>query len=145
MWLCYKHLNNNDKVHSLIKLLNVFEETIRDIRRLHSVKRLSIRATVSWSCYVKTNPCPMPNCSDDETQQHLLMDCYCSQKIWRPGAPPCLSDGMGCISAYGMDRLHVLEGSMNAERYIKVLEKHYFRECLVCFSWTMQNHILQLL
>ncbi len=30
----------------------------------------------------------------------------------------------GCISAYGMDSLHVLEGTMNAERYIKVLEQH---------------------
>ncbi len=31
---------------------------------------------------------------------------------------------MGCISAYGMGSLHVLEGTMNAERYIKVLEQH---------------------
>ncbi len=30
----------------------------------------------------------------------------------------------GCISAYGMDSLHVLEGTMNAKRYIKVLEQH---------------------
>ncbi len=30
----------------------------------------------------------------------------------------------GCISAYGMASLHVLEGTMNAERYIKVLEQH---------------------
>ncbi len=30
----------------------------------------------------------------------------------------------GCISAYVMDSLHVLEGTMNAERYIKVLEQH---------------------
>ncbi len=29
----------------------------------------------------------------------------------------------GCISAYGMGSLHVLEGTMNAERYIKVLEQ----------------------
>ncbi len=29
----------------------------------------------------------------------------------------------GCISAYGMGSLHVLEGIMNAERYIKVLEQ----------------------
>ncbi len=29
-----------------------------------------------------------------------------------------------CISAYGMGSLHVLEGTMNAERYIKVLEQH---------------------
>ncbi len=30
----------------------------------------------------------------------------------------------GCISAYGMGSLHVLEGTMNAERYIKILEQH---------------------
>ncbi len=30
----------------------------------------------------------------------------------------------GCISAYGMSSLHVLEGTMNAERNIKVLEQH---------------------
>ncbi len=35
-----------------------------------------------------------------------------------------ISDGMGCISAYGMGSLHVLEGTINAERYIKVLEQH---------------------
>ncbi len=29
-----------------------------------------------------------------------------------------------CISAYGMGSLHVLEGTMNAERYIKILEQH---------------------
>ncbi len=30
----------------------------------------------------------------------------------------------GCICANGMGSLHVLEGTMNAERYIKVLEQH---------------------
>ncbi len=30
----------------------------------------------------------------------------------------------GCISAYSMGSLHDLEGTMNAERYIKVLEQH---------------------
>ncbi len=30
----------------------------------------------------------------------------------------------GCISAYCMGSLHVLEGTMNAEWYIKVLEQH---------------------
>ncbi len=30
----------------------------------------------------------------------------------------------GCISAYVMDSLHVLKATMNAERYIKVLEQH---------------------
>ncbi len=30
----------------------------------------------------------------------------------------------GSISPYSMGSLHVLEGTMNAERYIKVLEQH---------------------
>ncbi len=30
----------------------------------------------------------------------------------------------GCISAYGMGSLHVFEGTINAERYIKVLEQY---------------------
>ncbi len=30
----------------------------------------------------------------------------------------------GCVSAYSMGGLHVLEGTMNAERYIKVLVQH---------------------
>ncbi len=38
----------------------------------------------------------------------------------------------GCICAYGMGSLHVLEGTMNAERYIKVLEQHMLpsRRCV---------------
>ncbi len=30
----------------------------------------------------------------------------------------------GYICTYGMGSLHVLEGTMNAERYLKVLEQH---------------------
>ncbi len=30
----------------------------------------------------------------------------------------------GCISAYGIGSLHVLEGTINAEMYIKVLQQH---------------------
>ncbi len=49
----------------------------------------------------------------------------------------------GCISAYGMDSLHVLEGTINAERYIKVLSNICSPPDDVYFSRTMQNHILQ--
>ncbi len=35
-----------------------------------------------------------------------------------------ISDCMGHISANGMGSLHVLQGNMNAERYIKILEQH---------------------
>ncbi len=44
-----------------------------------------------------------------------------------------------------MGSLHALEGTMNAERYIKVLEQHMLREGLVYFSRTRQNHILPLI
>ncbi len=38
----------------------------------------------------------------------------------------------GCISEYGMGSLHVLEGTMNDEKYIKVLEQHMLpsRQCV---------------
>ncbi len=58
----------------------------------------------------------------------------------------------GCICAYSMGSLHVLEGTMNAERYIKVLEQlmlpsrwRLFQGKPCVFPRTMQNHILQLL
>ncbi len=35
-----------------------------------------------------------------------------------------ISDVMGVHKSYDMGSLHVLEGTMNAERYIKVLEQH---------------------
>ncbi len=41
----------------------------------------------------------------------------------------------GCISAYGMGSLHVLEGTMNAERYIKVLEQHMLPARWRVFQW----------
>ncbi len=47
----------------------------------------------------------------------------------------------GCISAYGMGSLHILEGNMNTGSYIKVLEQNM----LSSLTLTMQNHILQLL
>ncbi len=38
----------------------------------------------------------------------------------------------GCINAYNMGSLHVLEGTVNAERYIQVLEEHMLpsRRCV---------------
>ncbi len=46
------------------------------------------------------------------------------QRVNSVSSKASISDGMGCINAYGMGSLHVLEGTMNAERYIKVLEQH---------------------
>ncbi len=50
-----------------------------------------------------------------ETFQNVIRVQFKSQHLWWYG---------GCISAYGMGSLHVLDGTMNAERYIKVLEQH---------------------
>ncbi len=45
----------------------------------------------------------------------------CSQRsVQKPGSLMV----WGCISAYGMGSLHVLEGTMNAERYVKILKQH---------------------
>ncbi len=66
----------------------------------------------------------------------------CHQRSVQKPASPMV---WGCICAYGMVSLHVLEGTMNAERYIKVLEQHMLPPEDVYFSRTMQNHILQLL
>ncbi len=56
-----------------------------------------------------------------------LPACY-QRSVQKPGSLMV----WGCISAYGMGSLHVLEGTMNAERYIKVLEQHMLpsRQCL---------------
>ncbi len=51
----------------------------------------------------------------------------------------------GCIRAYGMGSLHVLEGTMNAENYIKVYSNIWSPPDDVYFRMTKQNHILQLL
>ncbi len=40
----------------------------------------------------------------------------------------------GCINVYGMDSLHVLEGTMDAESYIKILEQHMLPSCWCVFQ-----------
>ncbi len=49
----------------------------------------------------------------DESKFDILPACY-QNSVQKPLIV------WGCISAYGMGSLHVLEGTMNAERYIKV-------------------------
>lgn len=41
-----------------------------------SVRRLPVRAVVKWSCFVQSTFCPMPNCYDDESLEHILWNCY---------------------------------------------------------------------
>ncbi len=63
------------------------------------------------------------------------MDCFKVEKcLWSDESQtPCYQCSVqkpaslmvwGCISAYSMGSLHVFKGTMNAERYIKVLEQH---------------------
>ncbi len=72
----------------------------------------------------------------DESKFDILVGNHGHRVLWakEEGDPPvCHQRSVqkpaslmvrGCISAYGMGNLHVLEGTMNAERYIKVLEQH---------------------
>ncbi len=55
----------------------------------------------------------------------------------------------GCMSACGMGSLHIWKGTINAERYIQVLEQHMlpsrrrlFQEDLAFSNMTMPDHIL---
>lgn len=73
--------NTGTEVIKILKNKNL-SESIRDVRWLISVNRLPVRAIVSWSCYETTKKCPMIFCNDDETQQHLLEDCYRAQEVW---------------------------------------------------------------
>ncbi len=72
----------------------------------------------------------------DESKFDILVGNYRRRVLWAKeegDLPACHQRSVqkpaslmvwGCISAYGMGSLHVLEGTMNAERYIKVLEQH---------------------
>ena len=42
----------------------------------------------------------------------------------------------GCVSASGMGNLHICEGTINAERYIQVLEATHAAIQATSFSWT---------
>ncbi len=68
-----------------------------------------------------------------ETFQCVISVQFKSQHLWCYGG------------AYGMGSLHVLEGTMNAERYIKVLEQHMLPSRQHVFQQDNANHILQLL
>ncbi len=73
----------------------------------------------------------------DESKFYILVGNHRCHVLWAKeegDLPACYQHSVqkpaslmvwGCISAYGMGSLHVLESTMNAERYIKVLEQHY--------------------
>ena len=81
-------------------------------------------------------------------------DCY-QCKVQKPASVMV----WGCVSGHGMGNLHICEGTINAERYIQVLEQHmlpgwqhmltsgdvFFRDVPAYFSKTMSNHILHML
>lgn len=54
----------------------MFSEDSQDTVGLISVNRLPVRALDQWSCFIKTKKCPLSHSDEDETLQHLLLDCY---------------------------------------------------------------------
>jgi len=93
----------------------------------------------------------------DESKFDILVGNHGRHVLWAKGKrdlPACYQRSVqkpaslmlwGCISAYGMGSLHVLEGTMNAERYIKVSRRCLFQGRPCVFQQAMQNHVLQLL
>ncbi len=83
--------------------------------------------------------CTVSNCISvpwsDESKFDILVGTHGHRVLWAKeerDVPACYQRSVqkpaslmvwGCISAYGMGSLHVLEGTMNAERYLKVLEQ----------------------
>ncbi len=91
-----------------------------------------VRRVQIWhSCWKSPTPCP-PRTEDGD-----LPACY-QHSVQKPASLMV----WGCISAYGMGSLHVLEGTMNAERYIKVLEQHMLPSRRLLFQgrpWVFQQ------
>ena len=79
----YKNLNDIQKQVCIKNILSKnISEKKRDVMWLVSVRRLAVRAVVKWSCFVTTTKCPMPNCDEDETIEHLLVECQRAQYVW---------------------------------------------------------------
>ncbi len=88
---------------------------------VNMVQKLSMLKSVLWS---------------DESKFDILVGnhrCHVLQAKEEGDLPACYQCSVQkpaslmvweCISAYGMGSLHILEGTMNAERHIKVLEQH---------------------
>ena len=73
-------------------------------------------------------------------------DCY-QQQVQKPGSVMV----WGCVSALGKGNLHFCDGTINAEKYIEILEhnmlpsrRHLFQGHAY-FNKIMQNHILHTL
>ncbi len=79
------------------------------------VKKCSMVRRVKFDILVGNRRCRVLQAKEEED----LPACY-QRSVQKPASLMV----WGCISAYSMGSLHVLEGTMNAERYIKVLEQH---------------------
>ncbi len=86
-----------------------------------------------------------PCAPDQRRKDHP--DCY-QQQVQKPGSVMV----WGCVSALGKGNLHFCDGTINAEKYIEILEhnmlpsrRHLFQGRPCIFQQTMQNHILHTL
>ncbi len=73
---------------------------------------------------------------------------YYQQQVQKPGSVMV----WGCVSALGKGNLHFCDGTINAEKYIEILEHNmlpsediFSRDVHAYFNKTMQNHILHTL
>lgn len=79
----YKHLTETEHKMVLqnLKSKNI-SENMRDMMWLVSVGRLAVRCVVRWSCYVTTKIWPLSDCNENETVEHLLIECERTKELW---------------------------------------------------------------
>ncbi len=122
-----EYFKNNVPHCQIAKALQISSSTVHNIIKRFRETKAHLKWTVSkWKSVLWS----------DESKFHILVGnhgrCVLRAKeegdlpacYHRSAQQPASLMGGGCISAYGMGSLHVLEGTMNAERYIKVLEQH---------------------
>ncbi len=115
-----EYFKNNVPQRQIAKALQISSSTVHNIiKRFRETGEISVRK--GQGCRAKEEG-DLPACYQRSVQKPA------SLMVW------------GCISAYGMGSFHVLEGTICSPP-----DDVCFREGLVYFSRTMQNHILQLL
>ncbi len=123
-----EYFKNNVPQRQIVKTLQISSSTAQNIiKRFRETGEISghkgqvekcsmVRRVKIWqSCWKSRTPW-----RETSTKEEGDFPAYYQRSVKKPASLMVWR----CISAYGMGSLHDLEGTMNAERYKKVLEQH---------------------
>lgn len=79
-----KDLTDEERKKNVLEMLTpcLYRKRYGTLCSLISVGRFPVRCVVKWSCYVTTKKCPIIHCNQDETIEHLLLECNRSVENW---------------------------------------------------------------